>query len=83
MRGPTWILPIELVRPLLSGADTARLVRMRIQGCTFAPHAEIELTASGFKAEIEYLDPRYPERSQSTPARLIVSPDENTVRALG
>lgn len=83
MRGPSWIIPIELIRPLLSGNDTARVVRMRGFGCTFSPHVRVELAASGFVADIEYFDPRYPERAMSTPARLVAAPDENAVRALG
>lgn len=76
-RGPTWQVPMELVRSCLTAAATAALVRAELRGGLFQPHAEVERTAEGFVATVTFDEPRFPGRRQEMGLQLFAPLREN------
>lgn len=54
MKGPTWCVPVEVVRALTNATGTALMLRHTLQHASFRPHADVVLTPNGFIADLTY-----------------------------
>lgn len=78
-RGPSWRVPVELLRGLVGPHDTKRLVEMSLRQARIQPHATVALVEDRFIATISFEEPKYPGRAQIAVFRLCALPQENSL----
>lgn len=75
--GPTWTVPMEIVRASLAGAAMAELVRLELRQAVFQPHAEVVRAEDRLVALCTYEEPAYPGRRQQAALKLLAVLKEN------
>jgi len=75
VKGPFWVVPMEMVRGLATAAGTAQLVRLAaMREARFQPHAILQLRETRFIAVVTFETPARPGHAEtlaisiSTPA---------------
>lgn len=77
MTGPTWTIPMEIVRASANRSGVQEITRLSLRHAVFQPHARVELVGNGWVAHCGYDDPKYPGRRQEIAILLIAVPQEN------
>ena len=77
MTGPSWTIPMELVRVAANADGQAQTVAHALRHVHFKPHAVVERTPNGFVARVSYFDPRRPGRDNDFAVLLTAMPQEN------
>lgn len=66
MKGPFWVVPMEMVRGLATAAGTAQLVRLAtMRDARFQPHAILQLRERRFVAVVTFETPGRPGHAET------------------
>jgi hypothetical protein len=77
--GPSWTVPIEVVRACAVTQGTVDLTRLSLKDAKFQPHAVVWLAEGGFTALCTFEEPAYPGRAQELAVRLMSPARENAL----